>query len=392
MRSTSRSSWIEIDDSALRLNLSWLRRIVHPALLCAVVKANAYGHSAKIVAQIAQDSGAAMVAVATTEEGIELRDAGITLPILLLSEPERDGVEEAAARGFLFSLYSVRTLVELIASWERLLRRYGNLQRPRVHLVVDTGMHRIGCSPREVAELAQLGLEGGIEIEGLASHFAVADGGEEGKQATLEQIRRFEVARAQLAAVGVAPKLVHIANSASAIAYPASRYDMVRCGMAMYGYSPSEHIFAPGLKPILTLKAKVAHVQRLNSGEAVSYGLKRPLMAPSTIATLPIGYADGVPRMLFDRGGEVLFGGQRAPIAGTVTMDQLMIDLGDHSARVGDEVVLLGRQGQESVPATEWAELCHTTVYEILTRLGPRLARSVVSGVPEEARDSGVRG
>jgi alanine racemase len=391
MRGAGRSSWIEIDDEALRLNVSWLRRTVHPALLCAVVKANAYGHSAKIVARAAEAAGAAMVAVATTEEGIELQEAGISIPILLLSEPERDAVEEAVARGFLLSLYSVRTLVELISSWERLLRRYSDLQRPRVHLIVDTGMHRIGCSPREIAELARLSVEGGIEVEGLASHFAVADGGEEGRQATHEQIRRFEVAQAQLAAVGVAPKIVHIANSAGAIAYPSSRYDMVRCGMAMYGYSPSEHVFTAGLKPILTLKARVSHVQRLESGEAVSYGLMRRLSVPSTIATVPIGYADGVPRRLFERGGELLLGGQRVPIAGTVTMDQLMIDAGDQSVRLGDEVVLIGRQGQESISANEWAELCETTVYEILTRLGPRLLRTTVGGLAEERRDVGLR-
>jgi alanine racemase len=384
-----RSLWAEIDLDALRANISFLTRTVYPAKFCAVVKADAYGHGARIIATSALEQGATYVAVATVEEGVALRDIGITAPILLLSEPDRDAVEDAVARDLTFSVYSVRTLIEIIASWERLSQSFPSMKVPRVHIDVDTGMHRIGTTPEGALELVSIATQGGLDVEGIFSHFAVADGGDDAREMTLRQIRRFERVLAQLAAIGITPRLVHLANSAGALGYPASRYDMVRVGMAMYGYPPSEHVAAPTLRPVLSLRARVSFVQSLPEGEAISYGLKRPLRRRSTIATVPAGYADGIPRLAFERGLEFLVHEQSVPLAGVVTMDQLMIDCGDLDVRIGDEVVLLGRQGRAVVDARDWARAALTTPYEIVTRIGPRVPRVAVASSNASSTHSG---
>lgn len=388
MNPLSRSAWAEIDLEVLKHNISMLSRSVHPARYCAVVKADAYGHGSEEVSRVAADSGASCLAVATMEEGCRLREAGISLPILLLAEPERDDIEVALAKALTLSVYSMRTLIEVIAAWERLAKRLLEVQPPKIHIHIDTGMHRVGARLSEAVTLGRLALEGGVDVEGVFSHFAVADEGEAGRGATLAQMRSFETARARLATAGVSPKVVHLANSAGALVYPASRYDMVRFGIAMYGYAPSGHVYAPSLRPVLSLKTRVAFVQRVAEGEAVSYGLRRPLETASNIATLPIGYADGLPRLLFDNGAEFLVRGTRVPLAGVVTMDQIMIDCGQLDIHVGEEVVLIGRQGNEFVGANEWGERSMTSVYEILCRIGPRIPRIFrVPGLGEREQD-----
>ena len=238
-------------------------------------------------------------------------------------------------------------------------------------------MHRVGAAPQDALRLARAVVDvPHLELDGLFTHFAVAD--EPQNPLTAEQQRRFDEVRAQLAAEGIEAGTVHAANSAGAITRPEAHYDLVRCGISVYGLDPAPEVGNPlGLRPALSLTARVSHVKRVAAGEALSYGQRYRLAVESQVATVPLGYADGVRRSLGEVGGEVLIGGLRRPIAGTVTMDQLLVDCGpDGDVRVGDEVVLLGSQGEEAVTAEEWAARLGTITYEVACGFGPRLPRS----------------
>jgi alanine racemase len=226
-----------------------------------------------------------------------------------------------------------------------------------------------------VARLASaIDAQASLELEGLWTHCAVAD--EPDNEFTAVQIERFDEARASVLATGATPRLMHAANSAAAMAHPMSRFDLVRGGIAVYGIAPSS---ATGdlldLRPALRLVSEVTFVKRVDAGEGVSYGLRYTTPRPSLIATVPIGYADGVPRRLFDVGGEVLIRGRRLPIVGVVTMDQLMVDAGDVDVLVGDEVVLIGEQGGERLTVEELASWAGTIPYEVLTAINDRVPR-----------------
>jgi|HubBroStandDraft_1064217.scaffolds.fasta_scaffold17718_4 alanine racemase len=377
-----RPTTARIDLDAVRHNAGVLARLAAPAALCAVVKADAYGHGAPAVGRAAIEGGAAWLAVALVDEGIELREAGITAPILVLSEPVASAVDDSVAAGLTPTLYSA----ELRARFAAAARARGT--RQPVHVKVDTGMHRVGATVETVGALARaVSDSGSLSLEALWTHFPVADGGsEEDRAFTAGQIDLFESVTAELAAAGLVPPMRHAANSAGAIAWPASRYQLVRCGLALYGELPSPFVaeaFATGgsdeLCPVLTLRSEVVAVRSLGEGERPSYGRSRALPGPATVATVPLGYADGVPFALFEGGGAVLIGGRRRPLAGRVTMDQLVVDCGaDDSVRPGDEVILLGRQGDERITATEWAQWTRSISYEILSRIGPRIPRVVV--------------
>jgi alanine racemase len=264
-----------------------------------------------------------------------------------------------------------------------------------VHLKVDTGMHRVGADPPDAPGLAER-IEGHphLALGALWTHLAVADGpGREDREFTAAQLERFDAVAATLAAAGIRAPMVHVANTAGTIACPGARRDMVRCGIALYGVAPTPALdealaAATGgqrLRPVLSLRTRVTYVRDLDPGARPSYGRRRPLARRSTVATAPIGYADGVPRRLFDEGGEVLIRGIRRPLAGVVTMDQIVIDcgpVGTDPVEVGDEVVLLGRQGDQAITATEWADLLGTIPYEVLCDIGPRVPRLVTGGGP----------
>lgn len=368
---TRRPAWAEIDVAAARDNAALLHRMCAPARLCAVVKANGYGHGAVDIARAALEGGAEWLAVALVEEGVELRDAGISAPILLLSQPSPDGVEEAVLQGLTPTLYrldGVDAAERAAASQQRVAA---------VHLKVDTGMHRVGVDPTEVLVLARrIASSTHLALEGLYTHFPVADEHDQ-DDFTAAQVDQLEKVRSELAAAGIEPPLVHASNSAGALSHPTSRLDLVRCGLALYGYSPRGDV--PGLRPVMSLRARVAHVQHLQAGERISYGRRYAMPAAGTVATVPLGYADGVPRALSAAGGEVLIGGRRRPIAGTVTMDQLMVDCGPAAdVAIGDDVVLIGQQGDERIGADEWAERLGTITWEILCGIGPRVPRVVV--------------
>ncbi len=384
----SRPVWAEIDLGAVRHNAALLGRITAPAALCAVVKANGYGHGAVTVAGAALEGGATWLAVATPEEGMELRAAGIEAPVLVLSEPPPDAMADVVGHGLVLTLY---TLPGIRAAAEA-SRRAGVVTD--VHVKVDTGMHRVGAALDEVLETVEaVAKEPSLRFAALWTHFPVADGVEgEDRSFTGSQIRQLEEARDLLVRAGHPPPMVHAANSAGALAYPASRLDMVRAGIALYGVSPFpvlDDIFAEvmadtgaeGLRPVLSLRAKVTLVRRLDAGERPSYGRLYGLAAESTIATVPLGYADGVPRHYFTHGGTVLVRSERRPLAGMVTMDQIVVDCGPGAeVAVGDDVVLIGTQGAESVTASDWAEVLGTIAHEVFCGIGGRVPRVVVDG------------
>ncbi|MGD0394617.1 MAG: alanine racemase [Acidimicrobiales bacterium] len=381
-----RPAWADVDLDAVRHNASVLVRLSHPAALCAVVKADGYGHGAVPVARAALEGGADWLAVALVEEGVALREAGIEAPILLLSEPPVEAMAEVVARRLVPTLYTYGALGHLSAT-------VADGPPCEVHLKVDTGMHRVGADAVDATGLAAtVAADPRLTMGALWTHLAVAEGASAiDREFTDAQLGRFDAVVASLSAAGLRPPMTHVANSAGAIGIPAARHDMVRCGIAVYGVAPTPALAdriaaATGgqtLRPVLSFRTRVTYTRDLDPGERPSYGRKRPLERRSTVATAPIGYADGVPRRLFDQGGEVLIRGIRRPLAGTVTMDQVIVDcgpVGSAPVEVGDEVVLLGRQGDEEITADEWAGLLGTISYEVLCGIGPRVPRLIVEG------------
>ncbi len=376
----SRPAWAEIDLAAVAHNAEVLSRLVAPAELCAVVKAHGYGHGGPAVARAALVGGARRLAVALVDEGVELREHGVTAPVLLLSECGADVARTALAFGLTPTLYSA----EGISAFAEATRSAG---RPlSVHVKVDTGMHRVGAAPEDLPGIvAAVEREPLLELEGIWTHLPVADGEQAEDRAYTEgQLDLFDRLVADLAAAGVTVPLLHAANTAGAVAFPRARRDMVRCGIGLYGYLPGPSVAAaleaqaPGerLVPAMALKARVVAVRTLDAGERPSYGRLRALARRSLVATVPIGYADGVPRALFGAGYAVLIGGVRRPLAGMVTMDQIVVDCGDDdSVRPGDEVVLLGRQGDEVITADDWAAMLGTISYEVVCGVGARMPR-----------------
>ena len=368
-----RAVWAEVDLDAIRANVRELVALAAPARVMAVVKADGYGHGAVAAARAAVDAGAAWLGVALVEEGVELRQAGIDAPVMLLSEPPAESAAAVVQHRLTPVVYTapgIEALAKAVAAAD------GGASLA-VHLKVDTGMHRVGCAPDDARALADsIAARDELRLEGVMTHLAVAD--EPADPYTGEQLDRFDAVLADLRAAGVRPDLVHAANSAGLLVHgDRARYDLVRAGIAVYGVPP-----APGLagrmplRPALALKARVAHVKELDAGARLSYGLRYTMPRAGSVATVPVGYADGVPRNLAHAGGEVLLGGARRPIAGTVTMDQLMVDAGDAAVAVGDEVVLLGQQGEHEVTADEWAERLGTIAYEIVCGIGRRVPRT----------------
>jgi alanine racemase len=369
----SRPVWAEIDVGAVRHNAGLLRKIAAPAALCAVVKADAYGHGAVAVARAALDGGATWLAVATPDEGVELRDGGVLAPVLVLSEPPAEAMADVVAHGLTPAVYSrpgVSALAEASA---------GAGTVTDVHVKVDTGMHRVGATPEDAIGIAlAVAAAPGLELQGLWTHFAVAD--EPSSDFTARQLARFLEVVDALAARGIRPPMLHASNSAGALFHPAARLDMVRCGVAVYGLAPSAEVaeLAPcaRLKPALSLRARVSFVKEVEAGEGLSYGLRYRTKARSVVATVPLGYADGVTRRLASTGGEVLIGGRRYPIAGSVTMDQIVVDCGPGAdVAAGDVAVLLGGQGAERIGAWEWAERTDTIAYEVICGVSARVPR-----------------
>ena len=360
-----------VDLAAVRHNASVLRP--ESAELIAIVKADAYGHGAVPVARAATRAGAARLGVALVEEGVELRTAGVDVPILTLTEFPPGAEGEALRAGLTPTLYSSEALARLRAAAADIGRPVG------AQVKVDTGMHRVGVPWERATEFVAQVLRAGVALEGVWTHLANAE--DPADPFTGVQLERFRGVLDDLRAKGIRPGLVHAANSAGRLARPDAWFDAVRVGVALYGVSPGAGVDDAarglGLRPALALRSSVSFVKRLAAGEAVSYGLTYRLDRDATVATVPVGYADGYPRALSNR-GEALIGGRRRRVIGSVTMDQLLVDCGDDAAGVGDEVVLLGRQGGEEITAAELAERAGTIPYEIVCRIGVRVPREYV--------------
>jgi alanine racemase len=364
-----RATRADVDLDAVAHNVEVLRALVAPAEVCAVVKADGYGHGAIAVGQAALRAGAAWLGVALVEEGAVLRRVGVDAPILLLSQPRPSDVDAAVRLGLTLSAYTAEGIDHIATAAHR-----RGLVSP-VHLKVNTGMNRVGASPAEIPKLAAAIVEHpSVDLEAVWTHCAVAD--EPDNPFTDIQLDRFDEVAAELDDLGLAPRIRHAANTAAAIDHPRSRYDLVRIGIGLYGLAPAPSLAdRVPLEPAMTLRSEVTMVKRVPSGERISYGLAHRFKRDTTVATVPIGYADGVARRLSFVGGQVLVGGRRRPIVGAVTMDQLMVDCSDDVVEVGDEVVLIGRQRDEVVTAQEWADRLDTIAYEIVCGIGPRVPR-----------------
>lgn len=365
----SRPAWADVDLGAIRRNLGRVRgRLSDGTNVMAVVKANAYGHGDVEVARAALDAGASWLGVILVDEGIRLRAAGISAPILLLHEPPASRADEVLAHDLTPVVFTRDGVAALGAAAARAGRGV------RAHVKIDTGMNRLGCPLWMLGDLvAELRANPRVEVEGVMTHFAFAD--EPANPVIDTQLTRFRDALETLRGEGIAPALVHAGNSAAALTRPDAHFDMVRVGIAMYGLSPGPACDGiVELEPALSLKARAAMVKRVAAGEAVSYGHRYRLARDAAIVTIPLGYADGWPRALSSN-ASVLVGGRRYPAVGTVTMDSFMADLGDDVCAVGDEIVLIGAQGSERIAAEEIAAATGTINYEVVARISSRVPR-----------------
>jgi alanine racemase len=376
--------WAEIDLSAIAHNVRELRRRTDPgAKVMAVVKANGYGHGAVEAARTALASGAGWLGVARLPEAVALREAGLDAPILVFGyTPPAD-----AGRLVDFDLRQSVYSIEAAQAYSGAASARG--RRTRVHLKVDTGMGRLGMVPaalsgrdpgsgvgadviREAAAIARLP---GLSVEGIFTHFAAADGAD--LSSAQRQLALFMEVLSALRKNGMEFAVRHAANSAGLIALPEAHLDLVRPGIAIYGLTPSDEIDLTGisLKPAMTLKTRIIHLKTVPAGTAISYGMTYRAPQPTVIATVPAGYADGY-RRLFSSRGSMLVHGRRVPVVGRVCMDLTMLDVGAvPDARVEDEVVIFGRQGDEFIPADDLARDLGTINYEIVCDLTARVPR-----------------
>lgn len=335
----------------------------------AVVKADAYGHGAIEVTRALMRHGISRFAVVSVDEGLTLRQAGITAPIVVLGPLFPEQVSELFAHQ-LTPVVSEQSILPILSKAASSL----NTAYP-IHIKVETGMGRLGLRARDVESLIQtLPPRGPLQLEGMMTHLADTDGVSE--DATEEQLAAFRRVLTQVEQRGWRIPLVHTTNSAGLIRFPQSHFSLVRPGIMLYGYHTlPKSVPAPTLQPVLSLRTTIAHIRTVEPGGTVSYNRTFVAKRRSRIAVLPIGYADGYSRRLSNR-GMVLIHGQRAPVVGLVCMDMVMIDVtGIPGAQVGDEVILIGQQGQERILADEVAAWTDTIPYEILCAIGPRVPR-----------------
>lgn len=362
--------WAEIDLGAIEHNLKEIKnRIQGGAKLCAVVKANAYGHGAIAVARKAVEFGAEYLAVATLSEALELREAGFLTPILILGLVPPEAVNEIVTHDITQAICDL----DLAKALSVEAVRQGKCAK--VHLKVDTGMGRIGICPEDAGVMAQLLQEyPGIEIEGVFSHFAAADSKD--KSYVKEQLEAFRMAIRCMKAHGVSPAICHIAESAAILEIPEAHFDMVRAGIIEYGLWPSDEVTRPiELRQAMRLCARIAFIKTVPAGTSIGYGRQFVAERESRIATLPLGYADGYIRA-YGKQGVVELRGKRAPIAGRVCMDQVMIDVTEiPEAEVGDEVTLFGSPTLTTDEAAGWLD---TINYEVTCMVSARVPRVYV--------------
>jgi alanine racemase len=360
-----------VDLDAIRANVALLRAETSAEVM-AVVKADGYGHGMVPAARAALGAGATWLGACTIPEALALRAAGITAPVFAWLVAPGQPVGEAVAADVDLSAGAVSGLDEVAAA----ARAAG--RRARVHLKVDTGLGRGGSTvadwPDLLAAAGRHAADGTIEVTGIWSHFAYAD--EPGHATVGRQIRVFREAVEVAASTGIRPAFRHLANSAATLTLPDAHFDMVRPGIAAYGLSPMPGTTARyGLRPAMTLRGSVVVSKRVPAGQGVSYGHAYTTDRETTLALVPLGYADGIPRAASNR-GPLLVGGRRRTIAGRVCMDQVVVDVGDDVVHPGDDVVLFGPGDRGEPTADDWAEVLDTINYEIVTRIGARVPRT----------------
>jgi alanine racemase len=365
-----------VDLDAIRDNVANLCRRTGSAQVMAVVKADGYGHGMLPVATASVEAGAEWLGVAFVDEALALRAAGVQVPVLAWLVAPGDDVVAAADAGIDISLSADWGLEAAAAAAEI-------TGRPtRVHLKVDTGLGRAGVTAAEWPLLAEAAAkreaDGTIEVIGVWSHLAYADA--PGHATIARQVAAFDEALAVAGRAGLRPQLRHLANSAATLALPATHFDLVRPGVAVYGLSPGPEVGTAsslGLRPAMRLTARVALAKQVPAGQGVSYAHRYTTSAATTLALVPLGYADGVPRHATNL-GPVQVNGRRFSVSGTVCMDQFVVDVGDLPVAAGDEVVLFGPGDDGEPTAEDWAAAVGTINYEIVTRIGPRVPRRYI--------------
>ena len=375
--------WAEIDLKAIAHNVCELRRITQPeSKMMAVVKSNGYGHGAIEVAKCALQNGATSLGVARIEEGIQIRETGIRAPILIFGYTLPDRAADLLE-------YELTPCVYTVASARKFSKTAASLgKKIKAHLKVDTGMGRLGqlannfkadnstaINADDIEEALAIAGLNSLELEGIFTHFATADSSD--KSYAEKQLHLFINYLKRLQQAGVNPPVTHAANSAALIDMPQSHLDMVRPGIAIYGLYPSDEVRKKkaNLKPAMALKTRIIHLKKVPAGFKVSYGITHETRKPTTIATVPVGYADGLSRGLSSR-GQMLVHGQRVPIIGRICMDLTMLDVGSiENVQMGDEVVIFGQQGNETLTVDEMAAMLKTINYEIVSTITARVPR-----------------
>ena len=370
IRQARRPTWAEVDLRALEHNYRVLRDNVGPGVeLFGVVKADAYGHGGAEVAKTLVAAGAEGLAVAIVEEGVSLRSSGIqNVPVLILGGFFADQEELVLEHRLTPSVYRLNSLNSLSHAAER----QGTVAP--YHLKIDTGMGRLGLTADEVAPfLSEARKLSGVSLAGVFTHLSSAE--EEDDAYTKSQITTFEKALAEVEALGLSPGLRHAANSAGALFHREARFDMVRAGLALYGINPNKNKAGLPLVPVLTFKTTITFLKRVPAESALGYSRTFTTREESAIATIPVGYGDGLNRMLSNK-GKVIVRGHFAPMVGNISMDTTLIDVSDiPEARIGDEVILVGKQGELAIGMEDIAQLTHTIPYECLCQIGPRVPR-----------------
>jgi len=355
----SRRTYAVINVRNYLSNLKFFQEHCAPAKVMPVVKANAYGHGAVALSKAAERFGIDFLAVAFLEEGVELRKHGIKSEILVFNYVAPDMLHVAEQYNLTITLYS----------WEQLWRYTKYAFRPKCHIKIDTGMRRLGVFPSEAKEFLLAARKANFVIDGAYTHFAVADSSEEGDvEFTEKQAEEFRK-------LDLDVRIKHVCNSGAALSKVVNCFDYVRVGIASYGLQPSDTVRSDSLKPVLAWKSVVSHVKNIQPGDTVSYGRTFTAFSEMKIATIPVGYADGYWRSLSNK-GYVLIHGERCPIVGRVCMDQFMVDVSHlPEVNIGDEVVLIGRQGDKIITAEEIAQLVGTINYEVTCRISERVPR-----------------
>lgn len=366
-----RPAWAEINLDNLENNIKEIRRVSKSKDIIAVIKADGYGHGALDIAPTLLENGATRIAVAVISEAVELREGGITCPIMILGFTPPTFADELIDYDIeqtVFTYDLAKALSDAAVKKNK---------KAKIHIALDTGMGRIGFFPDEkgVEEVYKISKLPNIILEGLFSHFATAD--EKDKKYTYLQVQKYNWFYNRLTEKHVKINIRHVANSAAIMDMPEVHYDAVRPGIILYGYYPSDEVNKDKikLKPVMSLKTNIVHIKELEPGMSVSYGREFRAGRKTTIATIPIGYADGYTRLLFNK-AKVIINGRFAPVVGRICMDQCMVDITDiDNVNVGDEVILLGEDNGLKFDADDIAELLGTINYEVTCMVGKRIPR-----------------